>query len=123
VGYKQKGIEFERDERYSGSSKFTISKLFQLAYNGIYSFSHFPIRLLTSLGILVICIACIYTAYILYVKFHNPHIPQGFATLAIAIFLFGGVQLVAMGIIGEYVLRIYDETRGRPLFLIKEKYF
>ena len=122
VGFRQFGMEYDRDRRNSGETKFTLKKLFQLAYNGIYSFSHFPIKLLTNIGLIVIIISILYSIYILYVKINNPHIPQGFATLAIAIFLFSGVQLVALGIIGEYVLRIYDESRKRPLFIVKKKY-
>lgn len=121
IGFKQTGLEYERDKRYAGKSKFSLKNLLKLAYNGIYSFSEFPIKILTSLGLVVILISILYSIYTLYVKFHNPHMPQGFTTLAIAIFLFGGIQLVALGIIGEYVIRIYDETRKRPKYIIRNK--
>lgn len=122
VGFKQYGYEYERDKRFGGETKYTLKKLFQLAYNGVFSFSQFPVKFLTHLGVFVILFAIIYSAFAIYERIMNPHVPQGFTTLAIAIFLFGGVQLVALGMIGEYVLRIYDETRQRPLFIVKEKF-
>ncbi|MBK6362424.1 MAG: glycosyltransferase family 2 protein [Saprospiraceae bacterium] len=120
LGYKQVGYVYERDARFGGEPKYTFKKLFQLAYNGIFSFSQMPVKLLTSLGFWVVLISVFYSVYALYIKITSPNVPQGFTTLAIAIFFFGGVQLIALGIIGEYVLRIYDETRNRPLFIEKE---
>jgi polyisoprenyl-phosphate glycosyltransferase len=121
VGFRQFGYEYERDKRFGGETKYTLKKLFQLAYNGVFSFSQYPVKLLTNLGVFVILLSIIYSMIIIYEKISSPSIPQGFTTLAVAIFLFGGVQLVSLGMIGEYVLRIYDETRKRPLFIVKEK--
>ena len=123
VGFKQFGYSYDRDKREMGQTKYTLRKLFQLAYNGIYSFSTFPIKLLTQLGVIVVLGSLLYILYALYIKFHDPHTPQGFTTLAVAIFFFSGVQLIALGIIGEYVLRIYDESRKKPLYIIKNKKF
>jgi polyisoprenyl-phosphate glycosyltransferase len=120
VGFRQFGYEYERDARFGGEPKYTFKKLFQLAYNGIFSFSQLPVKILTTLGFWVVIIAVLYSFYALYVKITTPDVPQGFTTLAIAIFLFGGIQLLALGIIGEYVLRIYDETRNRPAFIEEE---
>lgn len=120
VGFRQFGYEYERDARFGGEPKYTFKKLFQLAYNGIFSFSQLPVKLLTTLGFWVVIVAVLYSFYALYVKITTPDVPQGFTTLAIAIFLFGGIQLLALGIIGEYVLRIYDETRNRPAFIEEE---
>ena len=120
VGFKQMGYVYERDARYGGEPKYTLKKLFQLAYNGIFSFSHLPVKLLTTLGFWVILISLFYSIYAVYIKITSPDVPQGFTTLAIAIFFFGGVQLIALGIIGEYVLRIYDESRNRPQYIEKE---
>jgi glycosyltransferase involved in cell wall biosynthesis len=120
VGYKQLGFVYERDARFGGEPKYTLKKLFQLAYNGIFSFSQLPVKLLTTLGFWVVLISVFYSVYAIYIKITSPDVPQGFTTLAIAIFFFGGVQLIALGIIGEYVLRIYDETRNRPHFIEKE---
>lgn len=120
VGFNQFGYEYERDARFGGEPKYTFKKLFQLAYNGIFSFSQLPVKILTTLGFWVVIIAVLYSFYALYVKITTPDVPQGFTTLAIAIFLFGGIQLLALGIIGEYVLRIYDETRNRPAYIEEE---
>jgi dolichol-phosphate mannosyltransferase len=120
VGFNQFGYEYERDARFGGEPKYTFKKLFQLAYNGIFSFSQLPVKILTTLGFWVVIVAVLYSFYALYVKITTPDVPQGFTTLAIAIFLFGGIQLLALGIIGEYVLRIYDETRNRPAFIEEE---
>jgi glycosyltransferase involved in cell wall biosynthesis len=123
VGYNQYGYEYERDIRAAGEVKYTFKKLFQLAYNGLFSFSQFPVKLLTSLGLTIIIISILYTIYALVAKFLDPDTPQGFTTLAIAIFMLSGVQLLSLGIIGEYVVRIYDETRKRPLFIVNKKDF
>lgn len=120
LGFKQFGYEYERDARHGGEPKYTLKKLIQLAYNGIFSFSQMPVKILTTIGFWVIIVSVFYSMYALYVKITTPDVPQGFTTLAIAIFFFGGVQLLALGIIGEYVLRIYDETRGRPHFIENE---
>lgn len=120
VGFRQFGYEYERDARFGGEPKYTFKKLFQLAYNGIFSFSQLPVKILTTLGFWVVIIAVLYSFYALFVKITTPDVPQGFTTLAIAIFLFGGIQLLALGIIGEYVLRIYDETRNRPAYIEEE---
>ncbi|MFZ1705167.1 MAG: glycosyltransferase family 2 protein [Saprospiraceae bacterium] len=120
LGYNQYGYEYERDARLVGEPKYTFKKLLQLAYNGIFSFSQLPIKILTTLGFWVVSISILYSIYALYIKITNPDVPQGFTTLAIAILLLGGIQLLALGIIGEYVLRIYDETRNRPHYIENE---
>jgi len=121
VGYRQFGYEYERDGRFGGESKYTLGKLFRLAYNGLFSFSQFPVKLLTNLGLVIILIAIAYSVYALIAKFFFPDTPQGFTTLAIGIFMLGGIQLLSLGIIGEYIIRIYDESRKRPLYIISKK--
>lgn len=120
VGFSQTGFEYERDARQGGEPKYTFKKLLTLAYNGIFSFSQLPVKVLTTLGFWVIIVAVLYSLYALYIKITTPDVPQGFTTLAIAIFLLGGIQLLALGILGEYVVRIYDETRKRPHFIEDE---
>ena len=123
VGYRQFGYEYERDARLAGDPKYTLGKLFRLAYNGLFSFSQFPVKLLTNLGLIIIVISICYSIYALIAKFLFPDTPQGFTTLAISIFMLGGIQLLSLGIIGEYIIRIYDETRKRPLYIISKKGF
>lgn len=118
VGFKQKAYEYDRDERQAGETKYSWKKLFELAFNGIFNFSDFPVRIITRLGLFTILLSIFYFIYIIYNKIVNHNIPQGFTTLIFAIILFSGVQLLSLGLIGEYVLRIYNQVRNRPLFII-----
>ena len=122
VGFRQTGVEYERDKRQAGEPKYSLRKLFGLAYNGIFSFSDFPVKMLTRLGSLVIFASFIYIVITLIKKYYYGNVPQGFTTLIIFLSVFSGIQLLALGLIGEYVIRIYDESRKRPLFIIKEKF-
>lgn len=121
IGFKQVGVEYEREERFAGSSKYSIKMLFKLAYNGIFNFSEFPIKFITNLGLISICISLLYFIQTIYKKLVYDNVPEGFAALLFAIILFGGVQLVSLGIIGEYVLRIFFQVKGRPLYIVKNK--
>lgn len=118
VGFKQIGFEYDRDERHAGETKYSWSKLFELAFNGIFNFSDFPIKFITRLGFLTVLFSLIYFAYNVYRKLMYNDVPQGFTATILAIILFSGVQLISLGLIGEYVLRIYNQVRNRPLFVI-----
>ncbi len=120
IGFKQIGIEYNRDEREHGDSKYTFKKLVQLALNGIFNFSEFPIKAITNLGIFTISISGLYLIYTLYLKLMYNNVPQGFTSLAFLIVLLGGLNLFAIGIIGEYILRIFFQVKGRPNFIIKQ---
>jgi dolichol-phosphate mannosyltransferase len=122
VGFKQTGVEYEREKRQAGMPKYTFRKLLLLAYNGIFSFSNFPVKILSRLGFLVILFSFIYIIITLIKKYAYGNVPQGFTTIIIFLILFNGIQLLALGLIGEYVLRIYDESRKRPLYIIRDKY-
>ncbi len=121
AGFKQTGIEYERNARVSGTPKYTLKKLFLLAYNGLFSFSNFPIKILARLGLVVVVFSVSYTIYILVKKFFIGGVPHGFTTIILVLFFFNGVMLIAIGIIGEYIIRIYDEIRKKPLFIVKDK--
>ena len=118
IGFKQIGYEYDRDERQAGETKYSWSKLFELAFNGIFNFSDFPVRFIAKLGFLTVIFSLFYFVYNLYRKFYYNDVPQGFTATILAIILFSGVQLISLGIIGEYVLRIYNQVRNRPLFII-----
>lgn len=120
VGFRQTGIPYDRQERHIGETKYDLKRLFRLAYNGIFSFSDFPIKLLGRLGYFTILGSILYAVFVLYKRLVWAEVPEGFTTLILAIFFFGGVQLVSMRILGEYVSRIYKETRKRPLYIVKE---
>ena len=122
VGFKQKGITYERDERFAGKSKYSLRGLIKLAYNGIFGFSDYPIKFLGRLGLYIIIASIIYTAWIITKKLVWGDVPEGFTTTILVILFFGGVQLVTIRILGEYIHRIYDESRKRPLFIVRNKY-
>ena len=122
IGFKQIGIEYDRPERVAGETKYTLKMLFRLAYNGIFNFSDFPVKFITNLGIATILLALSYFIYTVVKKFIlGIPVVEGFTGLLFTIILFSGVQLVSLGIIGEYVLRIFFQVKGRPLFVIKNR--
>ena len=118
VGFKQIGYEYERDERLAGKTKYSWSKLFELAFNGIFNFSDFPVKFITRLGFFTVILSLLYFVYNVYRKFYYNDVPKGFTATILAIILFSGVQMISLGLIGEYVLRIYNQVRNRPLFVI-----
>ena len=118
VGFKQIGFEYDRDERYAGESKYSWTKLFELAFNGIFNFSNFPVKIITRLGFFTVLFSLIYFGYNIYRRVYYNDVPQGFTATILAIILFSGVQLISLGLIGEYVLRIYNQVRNRPLFVV-----
>ena len=121
IGYKQIGIEYERSERQSGESKYTIKRLFELALNGIFNFSVYPVKFITNLGLFTIIVSVAYFLYTAYVKIFLDGTPQGFTALLFVIILFGGIQMLSLGLIGEYVLRIFFQVKDRPLFIVRER--
>ena len=118
VGFRQIGIPVVRAERLAGNSKYSISKLLALAFDGIFAFSVVPLRAAAALGLLTIAASLSFAAYSIYVKFFLDQSPQGFTALILAITFLSGVQLLFLGIIGEYLGRIYEETKGRPRYII-----
>lgn len=118
VGFKQIGVNYDRDARAAGKTNYGFRQLFALAYNGIFNFSEFPVKFITRMGLYSIFLSMIYLVYILYKKIVFNDVPAGFTTLIVAIVLFSGVQLISIGLLGEYVLRIYNQVRNRPLFVV-----
>jgi glycosyltransferase involved in cell wall biosynthesis len=120
VGFKQIGVEYERHARIDGESGYTLKKLLRIAMDGIFSFSSVPIRTITILGFLGFAFAIIYSALVIYESLVNGLEVKGFATLAILISFFSSLILICLGIIGEYIVRIYDEVRDRPYTVIEK---
>ena len=119
IGFQQKGIEYNRPERSAGETKYSIKKLFQLAFNGIFNFSESPIRLMTWIGLASTSFALLYMIWIIFEKLYLGTSPKGFPATIALISLFGGVQILGLGLLGEYVLRIFFQSKGRPLYVIK----
>jgi len=121
IGFKQTGFEYERQARFAGEPKYTFKKLFELAYNGIFNFSDFPVKFVTKVGGLTMFFSFLYIIGILIKKYFYGGVPQGFTTIIIFMMLFSGIQLIALGLIGEYVVRIYNQVQNRPLFIIDQR--
>ena len=118
VGYKQTGITVERAARHSGFSKYSIPKLFQLAFDGIFSFSVKPLRAATLLGCVTIFGSLSFVAFAIFAHLFLGRSPEGFTSLITAMSFLTGVQLLFLGVIGEYVGRIYEQVKLRPVYVV-----
>jgi dolichol-phosphate mannosyltransferase len=121
VGFRQIGVEFERDERFSGKTKYHLSKMIRFALNGIFSFSDKPLKIASYIGLFTSFIGMLMIIWGLYSKIFRPETTiAGWASVFVAVLFFGGIQLFTIGIIGEYISRIYDESKARPLYVVGE---
>lgn len=123
VGYNQIGVTYDREERHSGSTKYPVTKMLRFAIDGITSFSDVPLRFASYLGFASSVVAFIYALIVIGYKLFSLHPPgytPGWASTIVAVLFLGGVQLISLGILGEYIGRIYDEVKGRPLYLIAD---
>jgi polyisoprenyl-phosphate glycosyltransferase len=121
VGFQQSSVIFDRDPRHAGEVQYTLTKSISLAISGLLSFSKIPLRLATYLGLFSALVAIGMAVLVLYWRLFIPNSPlTGLATIAIAIFFLGAVQLVCIGILGEYIGRIYEQVKGRPLYTLAE---
>lgn len=121
VGFNQTYIEYERDERFAGETKYPLKKMIKFASDGIIAFSSKPLNFMTGLGCMTILLAFIILVYSLFIKFFGTSVEPGWTSLMVAITFFSGVQLLSLGVLGAYVARIYDESKNRPLYIIKDK--
>lgn len=121
VGFKQIGLEYVREERFAGETKYPLRKMLKFAMNGITSFSYKPLKFATYLGCLVSLLSFLYLFYVLFERIFVPQstVP-GWASLAVISLFFNGIVLILLGIMGEYIGRIYDEAKGRPLYIIAD---
>jgi dolichol-phosphate mannosyltransferase len=123
VGFNQIALEYDRDVRHSGTTKYSLGKMLRFAVDGITSFSDVPLRFASYLGFIVSALAFIYAIVIVIDKSFRLHIAgytPGWASTIVAVTFLGGVQLMSLGILGEYLGRVYDEVKGRPLYLISD---
>jgi polyisoprenyl-phosphate glycosyltransferase len=121
LGYAKAGVPTERHERYAGSSKYTLFKLIRLAWHGITSFSHYPLQLSTYFGFTAAVLSFVYGVYLILRKIFFDIPLLGYTSIMVSLFFLGGVILLVLGIIGEYIARIYEEVQNRPLYLVKEE--
>ncbi len=120
VGFRQAGVPYNRDSRHAGNSKYSLRKMLRLAVNGIIGFSTAPLKLAMSAGFLLAVAAVLYGLLAIALKLAGVHIVPGYTSLLVAVTFLSGIQLTVMGMVGQYVARVYDEARGRPLYLIRE---
>jgi polyisoprenyl-phosphate glycosyltransferase len=120
VGFRQVGVNYVRAERYAGETKYPLKKMLKFAMDGITSFSYFPLQLATYVGFVSAALAILGIIVTIILRLTGSHAFYGQATTLVAVLFLGGVQLIFLGIIGEYLGRIYDEVKGRPLYIVRE---
>ena len=118
VGFRQIGLPYHREQRFAGVTKYPLWKMVNLAFDGIFSFSTVPLRLLTYLGLTAAMLSFVGVAWALFVRLLTSHWVQGWATLFIGMLFLSGLQMISLGIMGEYLGRIYDEVKQRPLYVV-----
>ncbi|MFZ1269063.1 MAG: glycosyltransferase family 2 protein [Anaerolineae bacterium] len=121
IGFRQIGVPYNRAARFAGQPKYSLLKLLRLAFDGFFSFSYLPLRLASLFGLLVSFLGFLLSVWTVYKRFTLPEFPSGFATIVVGVMFLGGIQLIALGVIGEYVGRIFDEVKQRPLYIIGER--
>jgi dolichol-phosphate mannosyltransferase len=121
IGFKQTAVFYDREIRLAGKTNFSFSKMFQFALDGITAFSNYPLRMATVMGFAVSAVSFLVILYALYSKFVLDRTITGWTSLIISVLFIGGVQLIAIGIIGEYISRINSDVRKRPLYVIEEE--
>jgi len=120
VGFKQTGVEYRRSARFAGETKYPFRKMFKFASDAITSFSYFPLQLATYLGFLSAVLSILAIPVVIVLRQSGMQAFLGQATTLIAVLFLGGVQLISLGILGEYIGRLYDEAKGRPLYIVRE---
>jgi polyisoprenyl-phosphate glycosyltransferase len=121
VGFRRTDLVYERDPRFAGESKYPFLNMLKFALDGITSFSATPLRLATWMGLLFSLVSFLLTLWVVWAKLFADRVVLGWASLMTAVLFIGGVQLFTIGILGEYISRIFDEVKERPLYLIREK--
>jgi len=120
VGFKQVGVEYKRAARVAGETKYPFRKMFRLAINAVTGFSYFPLQVATYFGFGSASIAILAIPVVIYLRVTGSQAFFGQASTLIAVLFLGGVQLISLGVLGEYIGRLYDEAKGRPLYIVRE---
>ena len=120
VGYQQAIVEYERQPRAAGASKYTLRKMLAFGWDAVVSFSALPLRVASVLGLVFSFLGLLYLAYVIAVRLFTEQAVAGWTSVVAAVIVLGGVQLLCLGIIGQYLGRMFDEIKGRPLYLIAE---
>jgi glycosyltransferase involved in cell wall biosynthesis len=121
IGFSSAVVIYDRKERYAGESKYHLRKMLALAVDGITSFSTFPLRCIAGLGIVIFLISLLLSFWVIWIRYFSPMVVPGWASSVLPMYLLGGIQLFSIGILGEYVSKIYMETKRRPRFIIEKE--
>ncbi len=121
VGFRQTAVEYVREERWAGETKYPLKKMLKFAADGIFSFTYKPLKLATYIGFILSISGFVYLLYVLYQRLFTDNTLTGWASIIAVNLVFHGITLLILGIIGEYVGRIYEEVKGRPLYIIQDK--
>lgn len=122
VGFKQYPVYYDAAPRYAARSKYTVWKMIKFAFDGITSFSAFPLRIATILGMLVSSFSFVYAAYAIYIRLFTHEALPGWTSVLVAVLFLGSAQLLSLGVIGEYLNRVYTETKSRPTYILRNAY-
>lgn len=120
IGFRSTSVYYDRGERFAGESKYPLRKMLALAADGITSFTAFPLRLIAVMGMLVSALSVVMIVWVLWVKFTHPEAVPGWASSVIPVYFLGGIQLLSIGVLGEYVAKLYFEAKRRPRYFIEE---
>lgn len=120
IGFKQIGVEYKRAARLSGVTKYPLKKMLKFAQDGITGFSYFPLQIATYLGFFAAGLSVVGIPLVMILRLAGSHFFEGQTTTLISVLFLGGVQLISLGILGEYIGRIYDEVKGRPLYVVRD---
>lgn len=122
IGFSQTYIEYERDERFAGETKYPFKKMIKFASDGIIAFSSKPLKLVMTLGTASVLVSIIVLLYSILTRLFGHEVQPGWASIMVAITFFSGIQLLGLGIVGQYIARIYDESKNRPIYIVKDVY-
>ncbi len=120
VGFRQTYVEYERDERFAGESKYPLKKMIKFASDGIIAFSTKPLRLVMTMGFVSVFISILVLLYTFIIRLFGQEVEPGWASIMVAITFFSGIQLLGLGIVGQYIARIYEESKNRPIYIVKD---
>src|SRR5262249_39670968 len=120
IGFRQASVTFVRDARQAGETKYPLRRMLRFALTGLTSFSSLPLQLATYMGFAASLLSLSYMLYAIGARLFTSHVVQGWTSVIVAVLFIGGVQLISLGILGEYIGRIYEEVKQRPLYLVEE---
>lgn len=120
IGFRQAEVSFDAPKRYAGEARYNLRKMSHFALDGILSLSATPLRIATVMGLIVMALGFLYGLLVVWTAIFNPRSQPGWASIILVVLLLGGMQIFCMGIIGEYLARVFDEVKGRPLYIVAE---